>query len=316
MKRFDHPFFDALDWISKNDSWMAWGNVKHRTKFYQALKIATPIIYDKKCTDIAISEAGGEIHDKVKLHYDIEGIESKTREKASKIEEFSLPHATSLYLLTDCPTIIRMDKAGTPFVYKRLGYLLCEIGEGGERVLVFDIMAVRSKEAGDDRTFFVPDVYEIDLNKFETDPSQQNFASDIVAINRLTNMISVKRVGVEIADYGRAVKAKGIGSGFVTYKTERLFYVADKVEYEYIQREPGITWYDYNGHWRGHWRAFYKYHGKERMVDSRGRDMVDYGRVGKNRGGEYKVPGYTWVVEHTKGNPLYASIKIKHVVSK
>lgn len=75
--------------------------------------------------------------------------------------------------------------------------------------------------------------------------------------------------------------------------------------------------YDYVGFWRGHWRAFYSKDSRgENRKDHRGWNVVDYGRLGKDRDGNYDVSGYTWVSEHIKGDPALAQIKTRLVKHK
>jgi len=137
--------------------------------------------------------------------------------------------------------------------------------------------------------------------------------SSTVKINRLTNMISVKRIGVE--HHGKlSLLHKGLGVGFSTIKYDNIYHIAGKREYNYSKPlgESEINW-DFLGWWRGHWRAFYqKDFDGNTIVDSSGRNVVDYSRTGKNRSGDRNVKGYTWVIEHIRGDKS-AEIKTHHV---
>ena len=313
MKRIRHPFFEHLNDISRRDLWNLFEGVKFpRREFLSALREAHPIVFDAHCTEEGISKVGLEIDSIIKIP-DVTQKEmfQKQLEEASLVKEFSLPFATSLYLLTDCPTVIRHTPNGQPFVYKRLGVLLKELGSP-EKIRVFDLMAVKTTT---DKIFkaakvtdeFIPvlDFFDIDLKNL--DP---NLASDTISINRFTNMMSVKRVGIE-KNAAYTLKTKDIGIGFTTFKYDNIIHIADKEEYEYTTPlSDGEINFEYAGWWRGHWRAFYF---PKSMTDAYGRRLVDYERIGKNREGIYNVPGYTWVMEHSKGDPALAEIKTRTV---
>ena len=138
---------------------------------------------------------------------------------------------------------------------------------------------------------------------------------EVIIINILTNMISVKRVGIE--HKGKMnIKTKGVGTGFTTVRYDNIYHIANKVEYQYTTPTGNkqINW-DFKGWWRGHWRAFYQKdaNGNTR-VDERGRNMVDYSRKGKNRKGDKEsVAGYMWVKEHIKGDKAFAQIRERYV---
>lgn len=310
MRRIEHPFFDALDWIIKNDSFKAFehGRPFPKREMFNALKNAHPVNFDKACTHQGIEAAGYEPKaDDAMLKLELEGFEEGVLDQAKTVEEFSLPFATSLYLLNDCPTIIRKSKDKDVFVFRRLGYLIQEITP--ERLIVYDFMRVK---LGKDYVY-IPDFYEIDLAKLGVDKEMNNFASDILCLNRFSNMLSVKRIGIEKGGM-RTIKTKGFGIGYTTIKTDNILHVADKREYEYLKpltgAEGDISWI---GWWRAHWRAFYKYEGDNKLKDHLGRNIVDYSRIGKNRSGEYKVNGYTWVTEHVKGADSDFDIKMRFV---
>jgi len=301
-KRLEHPFFDALDTIIKKDAFKA---LSHdgpfpKAQLFKALKEAHPVVYDQKCTEGAMEIAGLDGGDYVKkMQMDstfLDEFESDIYKRASRVEEFSLPHATSLYLLTNSPTIIRKGKDGV-FTYKRLAYLLKEITP--ERIMIYDFMLAKIPEIG---YFPIPDFYEIDLTKFD-----RNFSSDVVAIERLSNMLSVKRIGIEAGGI-RTIKTKGFGVGYVTIKCDNIMHIADKREYKYIKPLTGEVDVRWVGWRRAHWRAFYVEAGV--ALDSLGRNLVDYTRTGKNRKGEYCVKGYTWVSEH---DGLLEEIKPRYV---
>lgn len=316
MKHLKHSFFESLEYIEKKSLWNAWdGKAFPRKKFLSILKQAHPFIFDRKCTEEAQMEAGvdGEAFVKKKVPLEWSTIVGK----AKLVEEFSLPRSTSLYLFTEGPRICRFDVKKEVVVFQRIGFLIHEISP--EKILVFDLSRVRVDDYKgkaelklsrnpSSEGFWVPvvDVIELDLLKFE-----ENFASDIVSINRLTNMLSVKRLGIE-KKLSCTIKTRDFGTGYTMYKYDNLIHIADKEEYEYTKPlGEGIDW-EYRGFWRGHWRALYF---SDDIVDSFGRRVVDYTRLGKNRSEEYNVPGYTWVVEHTKGDPAFAQIKT-HLVKK
>jgi hypothetical protein len=302
-KRLKHEFFDAIDKIAKAGNFDPFDSALKfpKAEFYRALKVAHPFVFDAKCTEEAMMSAGKEMFSGVK--FDLEKIQSKIEKKASKVEEFSLQFKTVLYLLTKCPTILRSTASGEVFKYKRIGYLIKEL-EGPEKIRVFDVMLAA---VGAD-WHCITDFYDVDLTNLEP-----NFASDVVAISRLSDMISVKRVGIEVEGGFRNLKTKGIGTGFTSVRYDNIFHIADKEEYNYTLSEEGsLYWTEYLGWWRAHWRAFYH----ENLTDAFGRRVVDYTRTGKNRRDEYVVPGYTWVMEHIKGDPKLAEIRTRIVKSQ
>lgn len=305
MKRFEHPFFDVLDKVIKNESWKVWtdNNDVNLRELVGLLKEAHPFVFDEKCTDRGINEGGLEIDNASAIPGTLE-INERMSEKALLVKEFSLPYKTSLYLLKNCKTILRSSAGGEgeTLVYKRAGYLLQEITP--EHIRVYDFMIVKHPEYGEQPAL---DCFDIHLNKPE-----ENLASDTLCINRFTNMISVKRIGIEKTKAFRNIKTKGVGVGYTAIKYENVIHIADKEEYEYtIGLAENVDW-DWRGFWRGHWRALYF---SEDVKDSFGRRVVDYDRTGKNRAEVYDVPGYTWVTEHTRGDPKIAEVKVHTVKS-
>lgn len=315
MKKIKHPFFDQLKEITKRDMWNAFeGAPFPKREFYKALREAHPIVFDSRCTEEGIQHAGIEVDHIVKIPSREQEAEMFERQHkaASKVEEFSLPFATSLYLLTNCQTIVRNAGRGSGvkavdhnmLIYKRIGYLLREISP--EKIRVFDLMIVKpTQKRGEERFFPVLDFLDIDLKN--PDP---NLASDTLSINRFTNMISVKRIGIErrlTATYRDETSL----TKYTVAKYDNVIHIADKEEYEYTPLgEDSNVEFNYTGFWRGHWRAFYY---PDTITDSFGRRVVDYTRVGKCREGTYNVPGYTWVKEHIKGDPTVAEIKTRVV---
>lgn len=312
----DHPFFEALDRIEREGNWDAFDygpGVKYpRKEFYRELKNAHVFVFDRKCSRDSLNYADrnfdrGEVPSK-------EFIEELTKTsiaRASTVEEFSLPFKTCLYLFTGAQKISRssVGREDPEFIYTKYGYLVREITP--EKFRVFEIMECENiKGTGVDRD--LADFFEIEL---KSDESIDKNASDIITINRLSNMISVKRIGIE-KDCMRTVKTKGIGAGYTTYKFDRLYHIADKEEYSYSLGSGDVN-FEFSGWWRGHWRAFYcKDSNGKHVRDQFGRNIVDYNRQGKDRSGEYVVPGYTWVVEHIKGDASLAEIKTHYVVNK
>ena len=201
MKRINHPFFDCLDEIQKLNTWSAYAGVPFpKAKFLKALKQAHPFVFDKKTTTAAISYAGHvgkawtveEAMEKAGLLDDsLSELQTEISDRASKVEEFSLPFKTSLYLLSEIDTVVARPSptpGGDPIFLKRAGYLINEVTP--EKIEVYDLATLYI----DSLKRFIPAIEYmlIDLNSFE-----ENLSSDILSINRFTDMISVKRIGIE-----------------------------------------------------------------------------------------------------------------------
>ena len=57
MKKINHPFFDHLETISKTNTWSAYAGERFpKARFFKALKVAHPFVFDKKTTDIGMSK--------------------------------------------------------------------------------------------------------------------------------------------------------------------------------------------------------------------------------------------------------------------
>lgn len=140
--------------------------------------------------------------------------------------------------------------------------------------------------------------------------TEAHVLKETACVLAFTKCISVKRIGIEV-NRKFSLKSKGIGVGFTVVKEDNIIHIADKEEYEYTTplEDSNINW-DYIGHWRGHWRALYH---PPSITDQFGRRVVDYTRIGKNRAGDYIVPGYTWVNEHIRGDEALAEIKTRTV---
>lgn len=81
----DHPFFKAIEEASRIEKKIGvWGSGRaNRRQFYRHIKDAHPFVFDKKTT--------------IEKRW-----EGRTFEKFDNlVEEFSMPFATSLYLMTD-----------------------------------------------------------------------------------------------------------------------------------------------------------------------------------------------------------------------
>lgn len=323
--RLDHPFFDLLEKAIKEK---AWDKLRHdepfqKGRFISALKQAHPFIYDAKCSDQAITESSQfapfEENTRMERVRDI-------GEELEFIEEFSLPFKTSLYILTNAPDIIVTadDKA---YRITQYGYLIEE--ETPERIMVYSIsrrFASRSEmdkwNLDKDMSTLVIDYFRLDLRNpaFKENSLGESLpenAEETLLIHRLSNMVSVKRIGIE-HNAGRSMIDKGSASGFTVIKYDNIYHISDKVPYDYrgASENGEINW-EYRGFWRGHWRAFYVKDSADRTVkDAKGWNTVDYGKVGKNREGKYVVPGYTWVKEHMKGDPALAEIKTHMVKAR
>lgn len=211
-------------------------------------------------------------------------------------EAFSLPFKTSLYLIEETKVIAKWEGEDA-IPYAPLGILTHEISP--EVFKVITIGTVHSKEPQ-----HLLEAIDVNLNRLDNPIYRQTTS----AIHQLTNAISTKRIGIE-KNLKFSIKNKNANSGFTTVKYPNVFHIADKREYEYSRYSTGKINWEHVGFWRGHWRAFYVQNAKDEL----GRNVVDYGRVGKNRAGTYDVKGYTWVTEHFRGDPALAEIKT-HVI--
>lgn len=312
----DHLFFKIIEDASRVEKLTkAFGaGYVNKNHFFTALKKAHPFIFDKKVT-----------HEKRMAGKDAVWFEEL-------VTEFSLPFRTSLYLMTGGPTFKAPLHEGTTDtgLATLAGYLINEITP--EKFQVFEVTLL---EVGNQQ---IPAIYQydLDLKTIETIVHQMKALNEMTgegqqldrqtrahvlkefnSVFHFTKCISVKRIGIEkVKNFN--VKSRGIGTGFTAIKMDNLIHIADKVEYHYTTpaENAEIDW-NYVGFWRGHWRAFYvkDSHGDNRK-DDRGWNVVDYGKTGKDRQGDYCVSGYTWVVEHTKGHPALAAIKTRVVVNK
>lgn len=317
MKEFKHKFFSVLKEASRKHGFEAFaGKHVNQPAFFRSLKQAHPFVFDSKCSEAAMERSSnyqtlggaGGARALVKIR-DVETEISQT------VEDFSLPFSHSAYLLTNPATVfVNPRDGGAPFSIRIHGYLIEE--KTPEKFLVYVVheicppKSVRdSAGLGDDTFLPIVDQFEIDLTNLDLNPEETTL------IAKLTTMISVKRIGIEHGHGGMNFKTGGSGLGITTVKYDNIYHIADKVEYDYSTPViDGEIQYEYTGFWRGHWRAFYvkDSHGNN-VKNAKGWNVVDYGKTGKNRLGERNVPGYTWVIEHTKGDPKLAEIK-KRVV--
>ena len=307
----DHPFFEAIEFASKTEKKSGrWGvSNANKFKFFNALKQAHPFIFDKSVT-FEKRMAG-------RAFEDIEDL----------VQDFSLPRSTSLYLMTKSP-IISAPMGATDAEHcqvELLGYLIHELTP--ELFSVFEVswITLDGQRVADIHPFTIDlktistvlrmtAALEVEIFNERTD---SHVLREIGSILSFTKSISVKRIGVEHARR-ITVKSRNVGVGYTVVKYDNIIHIADKVNYEYV--EPcdveGINW-DFIGFWRGFWRAFYLYDSNGKKIkDSNGWNTVDYSKTGKTRTGEYTVSGYTWVVEHTKGDPALAQIKARVVKAK
>ncbi len=316
-----HPFFDALEQAAKIEKKAkVWGaGTANKRDFFRYLKDAHPFVFDRKVS-----------HEKQMAGRMLVNFENI-------VEDFSIPHSTSLYLLNSNISLSAPlgTAGGETVVSDRLGYLIREITP--ERFMVFEVSLCHLPDAPEKKMPII-NQYELNLSHIETmlahlsalredsdigravdrKPESHVFKETGVILE-LTKSISVKRIGIEKFK-SFSVKSRGIGTGFTVVKEQNLYHIADKEEYEYTTRplddDGNIKW-EFAGWWRGHWRAFYcKDSTGKHVRDSFGRNTVDYNRVGKDRAGEYNTPGYTWIREHIKGDPELAEIKTHYVVNK
>jgi hypothetical protein len=299
-----HPVFAALELADSHEKkGGVWGLGTHDTSkraFMAALGKAHPFLFDRVVTYEKRSQGRGK--------FNLETL----------VEDFSLPFGTSLYLLSDAPTLMSPTATGEGMIATdMLGYLISEVSP--EKFMAWSI----ARCTWEGHVLPAIQQFEIDLDRMRScgwhdveDASvEMHFLKEISCIMQFTQAISVKRIGVEkIRSF--SVRSRGIGQlGYTSVKSDRLIHIADKEEYEFTEPvESDINW-DWRGFWRGHWRAFYvKDAAGNKIKDERGWYVVDYGRLGKNREGKKEcVPGYAWVVEHTKGNPELAEIKTRVV---
>jgi len=315
----DHPFFQAIEMACRLEKRAkAWGVGNARKgEFFRALEKAHPFVFDKRVTFAKRLEGRTLVNFK------------------NIVEDFSIPFRTSLYLLTDAPAyhgpVGDPNGVGYKAYSTRLGYLIDEITP--ERFKIFEVSWGSIDFEGDKIPWI--NQYEIDLTSidkmnaflralYSDDAKEREYTErkpeahpfkETGVILELSKAISVKRVGIE---HLKSFSLKsGVGAGYTSVKTPNLYHIADKEEYETVRSIGGgnIHW-EWSGFWRGHWRAFYSYHEGIKIKDQFGRNVVDYNKVGKNRAGEYNVPGYTWVTEHTRGDPAIAEIKTHYVVKK
>lgn len=313
----NHPFFEAIEMackIEKKAKCWGVGNAQ-KNLFFRALEKSHPFVFDKKVTFEKRMEGRTLVNFK------------------NIVEDFSLPFRTSLYLLTDAPTYHGPvdDKRGEKAYSTMLGYLIDEITP--ERFAIFTVGWGQLELDGKKVPWinqFQLDLTAIDrMNTFVSALQSMNDKESAIAerkpeahvfketgvVLELSRSISVKRVGIE---HLKSFSMKsGIGTGYTSVKTPNLYHVADKEEYEYAKSlDKGKINWEWIGFWRGHWRAFYCYADGKKVKDQFARNVVDYNKIGKNRAGEYNVPGYTWVTEHTRGDPAIAEIKTHYVVKK
>lgn len=313
----EHPFFKALDYadfILKKTKQFGGGpmNATDRRLFYKVLKNAHPFVFDKKVT------------------FEKRHMGRACADVGELVQDFTLPFAISLYLMTDAPEILApmgTSDATEKVLTKALGYLVYENEHNPEEYIVWAVHNAQLVEHIDKEANMIPvpciNMFNISLKTIQTAMrladavgeevfsrrTEAHVLKETSVILQFTNAVSVKRVGVEVSRQFN-MKTRGMNAGFTSLKYDNIVHIADKEEYEYVKPldDSTINW-EYCGHWRGHWRAFYV----ADLKDQFGRNVVDYGRIGKNRAGEYIIPGYTWVKEHTKGDPALAEIKTRMV---
>jgi len=309
----DHPFFKAIDWAGKIEKKIGqWGaGNANRLQFFRALKVAHPFVFDRNVT----------------MEKRMEGRAFENFD--TLVEDFSLPFRTSLYLMTDgpsiqCPThegskefhsvtllgylIQELEKDGVADPENFMAYEVCNIEKEGMQVPCINQFRIDLKTMA----FALRAAEALDFEIFNA-KTEAHVLKETSSVFSFTDCISVKRIGVEVVRKF-SMKSKGIDAGVTTLKYDNIIHIADKVEYEYTMPldDSKVNW-DYVGFWRGHWRAFYVKTGDKTRKDENGWNMVDYGRIGKDRTGKYCVPGYTWVVEHPRGNPKLREIKARLV---
>lgn len=291
----EHPFFQVIDEASKIEKLTGrWGaGTASKNSFFRCVHQAHPFIFDRRTT--IEKRLAGRAMDGFK----------------DLIEDFSMPFGTSLYLMTDAPHIQAPMNEGSKETcqYELCGYLINET-KPAEYFMAYEVSWV--KYNGLEQRVPSINQYNIDLVTIEKvlrmaeavdarifdKKTEAHVLKETAVIFNLTNCISVKRIGVEVSPQFN-IKSRGIDAGFKSIKYDNIIHIADKVEYEYTKplENQNIDW-EYRGFWRGHWRALYY---PDTLTDSFGRRIVDYTRIGKNRAEVYEVPGYTWVVEHFRG---------------
>lgn len=290
MKKMEHLAFKVIEDVEKKKFWNQVGPIDVQ-KFYRTLKVAHPFVFDGAVARDKMEEVDKDV-DIGKL-----------------AEDFSLPFTKTLYLINNPPST-RSSTGGVQDGRMVIhGLLIDEITpEKFELTLIAD----RIYDADPTRTV-IPCVVSETLDLNEVDPN------DGIAryLFLLTNAISVKRIGIETGGI-HTFKNKSTTSGFTVVKHDNIIHIADKVEYHY---SVGLTGerveYIYAGWWRAHWRAFYlKDAAGNNLKDARGRNRVDYLRLGKNRMGNRVIMGYTWVKEHCRGDPRLAEIVARMVVKQ
>jgi len=298
MNLIKHPFFKTIAFMEKLNAWNATDDPTFsKSEFLKTLKVAHPFVFDGSITN-----------EKFESSQDLKPLDEL-------VKSFSLPFKTSLYLLTDAPKVSVKNKYGDLLPMFIYGYLIEEITPEKFRVFIMSMQGVTEdiKAATGFDHLPLADEITIDLNLPAEKMMNQN---EVCLLCHLTNAISVKRIGVERGGGRFQVKNKQATTGFTSIKYDNIYHIADKREYEFEKpiADGEIDW-SYVGYWRGHWRAFYVKSGDETVKDHLGWNKVDYSRTGKDRKGVYCVPGYTWVVEHIKGDPELAEIKTRVVVA-
>jgi len=312
-----HKFFDLLNECMRKKGYNVFEDFDTEgsplkkfplARFISLMKVAHPFVFDSTSSAQALSDSGKALDTKSLLGLSddeaadvLEAYRKEMSHRVFFVEELSLPFACSLYIMTK-PGAIAIHDPKSTYSVKIHGYLVEEVGP--RKVNIFSLSETTVGLGG--RMFPILNYFEVDLSK-----TVKRNEDEILFVNRLTSMISVKRLGIE-KDVKFTIRTKGVGAGFTVLRYPNLIHIADKVEYEYTTpiSDSGID-FEWRGFWRGHWRAFYF----PEATDTIGRRVVDWTRIGKNRSGDYGTPGHTWVVEHIKGDPALAEIKT-HTVKK
>lgn len=322
----EHGFFKTIEMcnrVFKRAGVFAAGKV-NRVRFLQCLKRAHPFVFDRETTHEKRFLGRSETYISKATDPDVVN-EMQMLDVQQLAEDFSLPFSTSLYLMTDPPALVAPQFQGSTetAMFTLYGYLIDEINPE-----LFTCWEVCVCEMPDGQELPYIHEFTIDVNLIETTirsakalgfevfnaSTDAHVLKETASVLNFTDCISVKRIGVEVP---RAfnIKTKGIGTGITVFKYDNIIHIADKVHYEYVKPldESNINW-EWVGFRRGHWRAFYV---KDSLGQTRkepdGCNMVDYGRIGKNRAGVYEVPGYTWVIDTVLGDPDIAEIKTRMV---
>lgn len=318
----NHPFFRMIDLASEvqkkakehygpnSQAAMYWGVGRNggKSELLLALRAAHPFVFDKGVTTEKILSGRGMI------------------DFSNFVEDFSLPFKTTLYLMTGSPSLhAPLEGSDEQAMFTLCGYLIQE--RDPEHFMVWQV----SEMECEGKILPYINQFTIDLKAFQlgikmaeamdfeifNKTTEAHVFKETCSIFHFTNSISVKRIGIEHG-CSMSIKNKSASTGFTVVKYDNIYHVADKVEYHYKKPSEGnkeINW-EYSGWRRGHWRAFYVHDGEEKRKDSRGWNVVDYGRIGKNRQGEYNVSGYTWVIETCLGDKSIAEIKTRVVKHK